>query len=206
MLKKITVIIAGILCGALFMGNSNAQDGTSNGMKTETAIFAMGCFWCGEVDFINDTAKEKLPGVLSVQVGYAGGTRPNPTYTSHEGYKEAIKIEFNPAITSYQELLENFWHNIDLFDERGQFCDKGFAYTSAIFFNNTEQKSQAMASKQQLEEQFARKIATEIIPESTFYDAEEYHQNYKSKNPIRYKLYRWNCGRDKRLQEIWNTK
>lgn len=172
--------------------------------NTDTAIFAMGCFWCAESEF------EELDGVLEVVSGYAGGTVANPTYENHPGYKEAIKITYDANKISYKELLDVFWRNVDPFDANGQFCDKGFAYTSAIFYQTDSELEQAQQSKQETTEKLRAKnkltsdIATEIIKATTFYNAEDYHQDYKKKNPVRYNFYRWNCGRDKRLREIWN--
>ena len=171
--------------------------------KKEVAIFAMGCFWCGESEFRDHATGKPLPGILSLRVGYAGGIHPNPTYESHEGYKEAVKVEFDPNIISYQKLLDIFWHNVDPFDSKGQFCDKGFPYTSVIYIQDDPQKKESLTSLKNTQKVLGKEIVTEIIPATTFYDAEEYHQNYKEKNPLRYKFYRWNCGRDQRLAEIW---
>lgn len=170
----------------------------------QTAIFAMGCFWCGESEFRDHDSHEPIKGISEIEVGYAGGKKPNPTYEDHEGYKEALKITFNPSIISYKELLSIFWHNVDPFDKLGQFCDKGFAYTSAIFYKSEQQKAQATSTKKAIEKQFSKTVETEILPATTFYRAEEYHQNYKAKNPRRYRFYRWHCGRDKRLEELWH--
>lgn len=172
-------------------------------METQEAIFAMGCFWCGESEYRDPKTHEPIPGVIDVKVGYAGGTVPNPTYENHPGYKEALKITFNPEVISYEKLLDIFWHNVDFTDADGQFCDRGFPYTSAIYYMNESQKEAAERSKDALKVQFDKPIVTEIFPYTTFYTAEDYHQNYKSKNPVRYKYYRWNCGRDKKLKEIW---
>lgn len=172
-------------------------------LSKEEALFAMGCFWCGEAAFRDHKTNKFIPGILDLKVGYAGGTIPNPRYESHEGYKEAVKITYDPKILSYDKLLDIFWHNIDPFDGKGQFCDKGFPYTSVIFYTD-DQKKQAEESKNKIAKELSMDIKTELIPKTTFYDAEEYHQNYKSKNPVRYKFYRWNCGRDQRLQEIWD--
>lgn len=175
----------------------------NNFEQYSTAIFAMGCFWCAEVEYDN------LDGVVDVVVGYAGGTEPNPTYENHQGYKEAIKIYYDSEKISYKKLLEVFWRNVDPFDAKGQFCDKGFAYTSAIYYQSDEELKLAEQSKQELTQEFqsAKKsyttIATEIIKYTTFYDAEDYHQDYSKKNSTRYKFYRWNCGRDARLKQIW---
>lgn len=172
-------------------------------MNTQDAIFAMGCFWCGESEFRDSKSHEPIPGIIDIKVGYAGGTAPNPTYENHEGYKEALKIVFDPKVITYEQLLEIFWRNVDFFDAEGQFCDRGFPYTSAVYYTNESQKEAAEREKQKLEMTFRKPIATEIIPYTTFYDAEDYHQNYKTKNPTRYTYYRWSCGRDARLKAIW---
>lgn len=171
----------------------------------ETAVFSMGCFWCGESEFRHHDSGELLPGIISLHVGYAGGTAPTPTYKSHEGYKEAVKIVYDPTIISYDALLDIFWRNVDPLNGEGQFCDKGPQYTSAIFFQNEDQKAKALAKKEAAHAKLSQNILTEIIPYTTFYDAEEYHQDYKHKNPVRYKYYRWNCGRDQRLESLWGV-
>lgn len=170
-------------------------------MPTEEAIFSMGCFWCGESEFRDEHGKP-LDGITSLRVGYAGGTKDNPTYHDHEGYKEAVKIVFDPKIISYQELLHIFWKNIDPLDGKGQFCDKGFPYTSVIFYSNDTQKKTAEETKEQVKKALHKNIETEMIQKTSFFDAEEYHQDYKHKNPLRYKFYRWNCGRDARLKSL----
>ncbi len=174
----------------------------------QTAIFAMGCFWCAEDEYRDGKTLEPIAGVIDIKSGYAGGTIENPSYENHPGYKEAIKIIFDPAVISYGKLLEIFWRNVDPFDATGQFCDKGFSYTSAIFYMDENQKNQALESMRATEKTLAenQKIATEILPYTTFYDAEDYHQNFKKKSPIRYNYYRWNCGRDERLDELWKNK
>ena len=166
--------------------------------RAAEAVFAGGCFWCMEADF------EKLEGVGEVVSGFTGGTLPNPTYRSnHEGHYEAVKGNYDPAVGAYEELLEHFWHNIDPFDARGQFCDKGPSYRTAIFATDA-QRSAAQASLTAVRERFPeREIATELLPASRFWPVEAYHQNYADNNPLRYKLYRWNCGRDGRLEEVW---
>lgn len=194
----LTQLLVAVILSFFVSSNVLAKE---NQMKEE-AIFAMGCFWCGESEFRNSNGKP-ISGVLSLRVGYAGGTIENPTYHNHEGYKEAVKIVFDSAVISYSELLDIFWHNVDIFDKEGQFCDKGFPYTSVIFYTNDAQKALAQQRKEKLGSEFGAAIATEILPFTTFYDAEEYHQDYKHKNPVRYRYYRWNCGRDQRLKEIW---
>lgn len=174
---------------------------TSDAVADKT-ILAGGCFWCMESDF------EKLEGVTDVVSGFTGGTLTNPTYNgNHSGYYEAIEITYNPDTVSYRQLLNYYWVNIDPFDSKGQFCDKGQSYLSAIFVENELEKEIAKQSKREVVRKFPdRKIVTPILNASIFYPItgkESYHQDYYKKNPIRYKAYRWNCGRDKRLREIW---
>ncbi|CAA0114967.1 Peptide methionine sulfoxide reductase MsrA [BD1-7 clade bacterium] len=177
---------------------------SSHWARADTAIFAGGCFWCMEADF------EKLPGVEKVVSGYTGGHVKNPTYSQvvseSTGHYEAIKVSFDPEQVSYQTLLSLFWHTVDPFDNRGQFCDKGPSYRSAIFYLNAAQEKAAKQSLTKLNQRFHdQAIATDIQPAQVFYPAESYHQEYYLKNPVRYKFYRWNCGRDQRLEQIWGT-
>ncbi|STX30012.1 MsrA3 - peptide methionine sulfoxide reductase [Legionella beliardensis] len=168
--------------------------------KTAEAIFAGGCFWCMEADF------EKLDGVLETISGYDGGTTPNPTYASvasgKTNYTESVRIIYDPRKLTYQQLVDYFWHHIDPTVKEAQFCDQGHHYRTAIFYLNEEQKNIALASKQRLQKKFPI-IYTEIIPSTQFYAAEEYHQNYYKNNPLRYKFYRYRCGRDQRINEVW---
>ena len=172
--------------------------------QQQIATFAGGCFWCVEADF------DKVPGVLSTTSGYTGGQVANPSYeqVSHggTGHAEAVEIAFDPAKVSYQKLLDVFWHNIDPLAKDRQFCDHGRQYRSAIFYRNDEQRRLAEAAKAEVAMRFKEPIATEIVPAGPFYKAEDYHQDYYSKNPIRYKFYRFNCGRDARLEELWGKK
>ncbi|GAB56688.1 peptide-methionine (S)-S-oxide reductase [Glaciecola punicea ACAM 611] len=173
--------------------------------KAEKAVFAGGCFWCMEADF------EKLEGVSDVISGFTGGTLENPTYSgNHTGHYEAVQITYDPSVVSYQDLLDHFWVNIDPFDARGQFCDKGFSYLSAVFVDNEQERKLAEQSKRKVVKQFPnQKVVTPILSTSIFYPikgAESYHQDYYKKSPVRYNLYRWNCGRDERLAEIWGEK
>ncbi len=173
--------------------------------ETETAIFAGGCFWCMEKPF------DELPGVLDTMSGYTGGRVANPSYmqvsSGGTGHVEAVQVTYDPAQVSYDQLLEVFWRNVDPVDNRGQFCDKGSQYRSAIFYRNEQQATAAEASKQSLKtaEKFNQKIATEVLAASEFYPAEDYHQNYYKTHPVRYKVYRYACGRDQRLEEIWGA-
>ena len=171
---------------------------------TGRAIFAGGCFWCMEADF------EKLKGVSEVISGFTGGTLKNPTYKgNHEGHYEAVEVHYDPAVVSYQKLLVNFWTNIDPFDDTGQFCDKGPSYRTAIFVADEEQKTLAEKSKQQVVKTFPdQTVVTPILDTSIFYPIkgkESYHQDFYKNYSGRYKFYRWNCGRDQRLQEIWGN-
>ncbi len=171
-----------------------------------TAIFAGGCFWCMEHDF------DQVPGVISTTSGYTGGTVANPTYEQVSaggiGHAESVKVQYDPRKVGYEQLLDVFWHNIDPVAVDRQFCDRGSQYRSAIFYGNAREKRLAEASKQKLEAsgRFKQPIATQIVAASTFYPAEQYHQDYYKKNPVRYKFYRFNCGRDQRLEEIWGKR
>lgn len=173
--------------------------------SADKAIFAGGCFWCMESDF------EKLEGVSDVISGFTGGTIKNPTYRgNHEGHYEAVEVTYDPSKVSYQQLLDYYWVNVDPFDARGQFCDKGPSYLSAIFVANEKEKKLAQASRDKVVKQFPnKKVITPILNTSTFYPIkgdESYHQNYYKNNSVRYKYYRWSCGRDKRLKDIWGDK
>jgi peptide-methionine (S)-S-oxide reductase len=173
--------------------------------KTQLAIFAGGCFWCMEPPF------DALPGVLSTTSGYTGGRVANPSYEQvsggDTGHREAVRIEYDPTKISYPELVEVFWRNVDPLDAGGQFCDRGSQYASAIFAVDAEQRRLAEASKRALEQpgRLGKPIATKILDASAFYPAEEYHQDYAQKNPIRYRYYRYGCGRDARLKALWGA-
>jgi peptide-methionine (S)-S-oxide reductase len=167
------------------------------------AIFAGGCFWSEEKAF------DSLPGVVSATSGYTGGQVKNPTYeqvsSGATGHAEAVEVVFDPAKTTYAQLLEVFWHNIDPMDASGQFCDHGSQYRSAIFYLDEAQKAAAEESRRKLEEnpKFAGKIVTQIVPASVFFPAEEYHQDFAKKNAMQYGAYRMGCRRDARLTQIW---
>jgi peptide-methionine (S)-S-oxide reductase len=170
--------------------------------KTETATFAGGCFWCTEADF------DKVTGVISTTSGFIGGKVANPSYqqvtTGTTGHTEAVEIVFDPSQVTYQLLLEIFWRNHDPLAKDRQFCDRGDMYRPGIFFHSEQQRQLAEASKKQVQSRFApRLVQTEITKATTFYKAEDYHQDFHQKNPVRYKLYRFNCGRDQRLEELW---
>jgi peptide-methionine (S)-S-oxide reductase len=185
---------------AVTMGGAAAQT-----PQTATAIFAGGCFWCVEADF------DKVPGVTSTTSGYTDGTVKDPTYhqvsAGGTGHAEAVEVGYDPAKVSYAQLLDTFWHSIDPLVKDRQFCDTGDQYRTAIFYRTDEEKKLAEESKKQVEAKFApRTVYTQIVPAGPFYKAEDYHQDYYEKNPARYKFYRWNCGRDQRLEQIWGKK
>ena len=167
------------------------------------AIFAGGCFWCMEPPF------DRLDGVISTTSGYTGGNRKNPTYgevsAGVTGHAEAVEVLYDPLKIGYAQLLEIFWRNIDPLTPNRQFCDRGSQYRSAIFYHDAGQEHLARQSKAQLERsgRFEDPIVTEIVQATAFYRAESYHQDYYTKNPLRYKLYKWGCGRDARLKQLW---
>ncbi len=174
--------------------------------RLEKATFAGGCFWCMEEAF------EGIEGVVSVTSGYTGGQKANPDYeevsAGGTGHAEAVEIIYDPGKVSYARLLESFWRNIDPTTPDRQFCDRGNQYRSAIFYQNETQKRLAEGSKQAVEKAkpFKESIVTPIVPASAFYVAEDYHQNFYKKNPVRYKFYKYNCGRAQRLEELWGKK
>lgn len=203
--------ISFILLALTGLGASTKKESTDPGAREvakaehEIATFAGGCFWCMEPPF------EKLTGVQKVISGYTGGHKKNPTYEDvsygSTGHVEAVQIHFDPVKISYQDLLEVFWRNVDPTDGGGQFVDRGDSYVTGIFVHNEEQKKQARESKRKLEnsKRYDRKIVTPIIQATTFYPAEDYHQDYYKKNPIRYKYYRYRSGRDEFIEKTWGN-
>ena len=191
------------LSGRNTLSKSSSELTTTPQEHQETALFASGCFWCTESDFT------KLPGVLSVVSGYAGGEKENPTYaevsSGTTGYRESVLVTYDKTKISYEALLENFWKHVDPTDAGGQFADRGQQYTSAIFYNSDAQKASAESSRDSLAASgvFDKPIVTAILPVTTFYPAEEYHQEYFQKNPVRYHIYRSGSGRDDFLHETW---
>jgi peptide-methionine (S)-S-oxide reductase len=171
--------------------------------QTAKATFAGGCFWCMEPPY------DELEGVISTISGYIGGTKKNPTYeqvsAGTTGHAEVVQVTYDPAKITYQKLLDVFWRNIDPLTANAQFCDSGSQYRSAIFYHDETQKALAEKSKNSLQPRFKRLIVTQIVPASEFYPAEDYHQDYYKKNPVRYKIYRYGCGRDQRLNELWGS-
>ncbi len=196
---KQTVIAALLLAVS---ANAMAEATSKKPAQTATAIFAGGCFWCVEADF------EKLEGVIAAESGYTGGSVANPTYeevsAGRTGHTEAVKLTYDPTKVTYESLVEFFWRHIDPTVKDQQFCDHGSQYRSAIFWGNDQERAVVEKSRDALMKsgQFA-KIYTEIGPASTFYSAEEYHQDYYKKNPVRYNYYRFSCGRDERVKEVW---
>lgn len=177
----------------------------SSGTATARATFAGGCFWCVEEVY------QDIDGVLSATSGYIGGRQPNPTYeevsAGRTGHAEAVEVVYDPSKVSYERLLELFWRNIDPVAVDRQFCDAGAQYRSAIFYHDDSQRRLAEASKKAIEasKRFDQPIATEIVKAGPFYPAEEYHQDYYVKNPLRYKFYKFNCGRAQRLRDVWGA-
>ena len=202
-LGGILLMLTALAACAQSDGNPGAQQTAAE--RTVVAIFAGGCFWCMEPPY------DKLPGVISTTSGYIGGDVANPTYeqvsAGRTGHTEAVQVRYDPARVTYAKLLEVFWRNIDPVAVDRQFCDAGSQYRSEIFYTDAAQRRLAEASKRELEKsgRFKQPIATKITAASRFYPAEDYHQDYYEKNPVRYKFYRWNCGRDQRLQELWGN-
>lgn len=172
--------------------------------ETAVATFAGGCFWCVESDF------DKVPGVISTTSGYTGGSVANPTYhqvsAGGTGHAEAVEVVYDPAKVTFTQLVEFFWRHVDPTVKDRQFCDRGDQYRTAIFFHSDEERKIAEASKAKVAAELKQTIYTQIVPAGPFYKAEEYHQDYYLKNPARYNFYRWSCGRDQRVQELWGTK
>jgi peptide-methionine (S)-S-oxide reductase len=199
----IPVLVLGGAMLAIAAASAGKPDRKNSIKRLANATFAGGCFWCMEHPY------DALSGVVSVTSGYTGGQKKNPTYeevsAGGTGHAEAVQIVYDPEKIGYDRLLEVFWRNIDPTTPDKQFCDVGTQYRSAIFFHDEEQRRLAEESKRALDEsmRLPGPVVTEIVPASEFYRAEEYHQKYYRKNPVRYKLYRYGCGRDKRLQELW---
>lgn len=187
-----------------FTAFAQGEDQLKDGDKYEDAIFASGCFWCTQSDF------DHVKGVISTTAGYTGGEKVNPSYeevsAGASGHIESVEVKYDPNLVSYQELLNFYWHNVDPTRNDGQFCDSGSQYRPVIFYLKENQRELAEKSKKQLTtDNVVRPILVEILPAKIFYPAEESHQNYYIKNPLRYKFYRYRCGRDARLSEIWGN-
>jgi len=206
-----TIALAALVFTVLSYGGERVGDGGKGSMVRSggdlaVATFAGGCFWCTEADF------EKLDGVVEATSGYVGGSKENPTYeevsAGGTGHLEAVQIQYDPNKVSYRQLLDYFWRHVNPTDPGGQFVDRGNQYRSAIFYGSEEEKRLAEESKMELERSgvFDKPVTTEILKLSTFYRAEEYHQDYYRKNPVRYKFYRWNSGRDQFLKTAWGDR
>lgn len=194
--------ITGAVTAVLSLAVTSAGVSQSNGQqKTASAVFAAGCFWCVEQAF------DEVDGVLETTSGYTGGTKANPTYeevsSGGTGHTESLKVTYDPSKVTYERLLQQFWHNVDAVDGGGQFCDRGNQYRPAIFYGSPEEQQAAEASKEQVAAELGKSIAVQIVPAGPFYAAEQYHQDYYKKNPLRYKFYKWNCGRAQRLEQLW---
>ena len=195
MLRKFVLLFALLLVPAMASAQQVGEK------RVAVATFAGGCFWCMEPPF------DKLPGVISTTSGYIGGRTANPTYRQvvegDTGHAEAVQVAFDASKITYEKLLEVFWRNVDPHDAGGQFCDRGDSYRTGIFVHDETQLRLAQESKQAVAAKLKKPVVTEIVLAPKFYPAEDYHQNYYVKNPVRYKIYRQNCGRDARLREVW---
>lgn len=204
-LAKFRWLLAGCTAGllAILAGTGFGSAADAPAAQNARAVFAGGCFWCMEPPF------DAIPGVIATVSGYTGGMRENPSYEQVSdggtGHFEAIEVTYDPARVSYAQLLEVFWRNIDPLDDGGQFCDRGSQYGTAIFYATEDEKAAALKSREAAAEKLVIKgpIVTPLLPAKEFYPAEEYHQDYYQKNPLRYKYYRYACGRDQRLKEVW---
>lgn len=210
MKKGIAVVLLAALAVACGQNPSPSNAAPTNANLADmpvgaaVAVFAGGCFWCMEPPF------DHIPGVLATTSGYTGGTLVNPTYKQvtfgDTGHFEAVQVTYDPKQVDYEVLLATFWHNVDPFDATGQFCDKGPSYRTAIFVGSRGERAAADATLAKLQIGFGQSIVTEILTLQTFYPAERYHQDYYTKNPVRYKFYRSRCGRDARLEQVWGDR
>lgn len=203
---SISLFAGGLAALATFFLSAGAENGpeiSTSQANVETAIFAGGCFWCVESDF------DKLDGVLETVSGYTGGETTNPTYKTHtrEGHLEAVKVVYDPSRVEYGELVDYFLRHVDPTDDGGQFCDRGNSYRTAVFVGGEGERSEVQAQFDAINQAgiLPAPIVTRVLSETSFYEAEGYHQNYYQKNPARYKLYRVGCGRDKRVAEVWSA-
>ncbi len=213
MLKRSVAIVTLVCLYVLFYWALPVHAQESNQNLTQTlaqnppsasakATFAGGCFWCMEKPF------DEVQGVLSTTSGYTGGQMPNPTYgqvsSGTTGHAESVQVEYDPTQVSYEKLLDVFWHNVDPVDIGGQFCDRGSQYRSSVFYQDEAQKDLAEQSKIEIDKGLAQPVATEVVAASEFYPAEDYHQNYYQTHAAKYRFYRFACGRDRRLAEVWD--
>lgn len=197
------LVIAGVAVAAIVADRPGGQGGTAAPREAGQtfAIFAGGCFWCTESDF------DHIPGVVATTSGYSGGRLVNPTYeqvsAGNTGHIEAVRVVYDPRRVSYATLVDRFFRTIDPTDAGGSFCDRGYQYRSAIFVRNAEERRIAETGKARAAAALGAPIATLILPARNFYQAEDYHQDYYTRNPARYRFYRWNCGRDARIRAVW---
>lgn len=205
---RVPIAVLLVLC-ALIECRADEADAAAKDVSAvvdpiQTATFAGGCFWCMEPPF------DKLDGVISTTSGYTGGRTVNPTYdqvsTGRTGHIESLQVKFDSTAVTYEQLLGLFWHNVDPTQADGQFCDHGNQYRTVIFYHDDDQKQLAEQTKAEVRMELGKRIQTEIVKASTFYAAEEYHQDYYQKNPTKYKFYRWKCGRDAQLDAVWGAK
>jgi peptide-methionine (S)-S-oxide reductase len=196
---KPTAIAAAVTAAFALTGAAPAAAPAHAAGPTKTAVFAGGCFWSVEHDL------EHLPGVLDVVVGYAGGSRPKPSYGNHEGYLESVRVTYDPAKTSYAQLVDGFFHHIDPIDSGGQICDRGHSYTTAVFVADEAERQAAIKEKAQVAKELGKPVATRILWAGKFWMGESYHQDYARKNPANYQRYRIGCGRDRALKAVWGS-
>lgn len=193
-------LLAGLI--GLLTGCSRAQVETAPVAipeGTESLVVAGGCFWCVETDMA------KKPGVVDVVSGYSGGDKRDATYRDHEGHREVVLITYDPAKTNYRTLVDSFLRTIDVTDAGGQFCDRGYAYTTAVHFDGAEEESAARAALEAAKAELGQNVVTAVEPRRFFVEAEGYHQDYAEKNPLRYNYYRRSCGRDRRVKALWGA-
>jgi peptide-methionine (S)-S-oxide reductase len=199
-MPRLLLSIAFILAA---VGTAGAQGAPQPAPGQAVATFAGGCFWCTESDF------DKVKGVISTTSGYTGGKVVNPGYeqvsAGGTGHAEAVEVIYDPSQVSYEKLLTYYWHTVDPTVKNAQFCDHGEQYRTAIFVRNDEERKLAEASKKKVEAELKQPVYTQIVDTGPFYAAEEYHQDFYKKNPTKYKFYRWNCGRDQRLEQLWGA-
>lgn len=200
-MRTLILAAAAATAAAFAFSKAFSDDGaaaqTANLADGKAAVFAGGCFWCMESDF------EKLDGVGDVVSGYAGGEARNPTYRDHKGHLEVVRVPYDPSVVTYRELADYFFRHIDPLDDGGQFCDRGHSYTTAIFYGDADEFAAAEAAKAAAEAELGESIVTPVRELDRFWVAEDYHQDYYKKNPVRYNLYRTSCGRDRRVAAVW---
>ncbi len=197
-LRLFVIFALTFVLSATARADNNDSESTDTPPQYLTAVFAGGCFWCVESDL------EKLDGVGDVVSGYAGGDSENPTYRNHSGHLEVVEAPFDPTVISFRQLTDYFLRHIDPLDAGGQFCDRGYSYTTAIFYQNADQRADALAAITAAEQELGQEVVTPVLKLDRFWRAEEYHQGYYKKNPVRYKFYRTGCRRDARVEKVWS--